>query len=299
MMIISAACAILILFCMPETYTPVLLQWKARRLRKADPVNSAALYAEHDKEDWSFHGIIHRTLYRPFYMLYKEPILVLVTLYISFIYGILYALFEAVPLVYIGKRGWGIGADGVAFIAVGLGSCLAAALNFRFSVRFASLIEKWKGFPPPEERLYGAMVAGPCLVIGVLLFGWTGQYPNIHWLAPAFGMLLVGTSVGLIFVSLMAYLVDVYLMYSASAMAANTMCRSAIAAAFPLFTVQMFTKLGINWASTLVACIGIVLLPSPFLFYKYGSRIRTGSTFAPCHDLRIAKELEAEGKILV
>ena len=115
------------------------------------------------------------------------------------------------PLVYIGKRGWGIGADGVAFIAVGLGSCLAAALNFRFSVRFASLIGKWKGFPPPEERLYGAMVAGPCLVIGVLLFGWTGQYPNIHWLAPAFGMVLVGTSVGLIFVSLMAYLVDVYL----------------------------------------------------------------------------------------
>ncbi|KIM73832.1 hypothetical protein PILCRDRAFT_828732 [Piloderma croceum F 1598] len=228
-----------------------------------------------------------------------EPILVLVTLYLSFIYGILYALFEAVPLVYIGKRGWGLGPDGVAFIAVGLGSCLAAALNFRFSVRFASLMEKWKGFPPPEERLYGAMVAGPCLVIGVLLFGWTGQYPNIHWLAPAFGLVLVGISVGLIFVSLMAYLVDVYLMYSASAMAANTMCRSAIAAAFPLFTVQMFTKLGINWASTLVACIGIVLLPSPFLFYKYGSRIRTGSTFAPCHDLRIAKELEAEGKILV
>ena len=100
-------------------------------------------------------------------------------------------------------------------------------------------------------------------------------------------------------------------------MAANTMCRSAIAAAFPLFTVQMFTKvhtafydipiftyqlnvqLVINWASTLVACIGIVLLPSPFLFYKYGSRIRTGSTFAPCNDLQIAKELEAEGKILV
>jgi MFS transporter, DHA1 family, multidrug resistance protein len=106
-------------------------------------------------------------------------------------------------------------------------------------------------------------------------------------------------------------------MYSASAMAANTMFRSAIAAVFPLFTVQMFTKvrtafhdmliftyqlnvqLGINWASTLVACIGIVLLPSPFLFYRYGSRIRTGSTFAPCIDLQIAKELEAEGQVLV
>lgn len=31
-------------------------------------------------------------------------------------------------------------------------------------------------------------------------------------------------------------------MYSASAFAANTILRSAVAAAFPLFVVQMFTK---------------------------------------------------------
>ena len=85
------------------------------------------------------------------------------------------AVFEAVPLVFIGKQGWG---DGLAFIVVGLGSCLdslAAALNFCFSARYTSLIEKWKGFPLPEERLYGTMIAGPCLVIGVFLFGWMGH----------------------------------------------------------------------------------------------------------------------------
>jgi len=95
------------------------------------------------------------------------------------------------------------------------------------------------------------------------------------------------------------------------------MCRSAVAASFPLFTVQMYTQvhhvriesdelsytnefffvqLGINWASTLMACIGLLLTPSPFLFYKYGARIRRGSTFAPCTDLKIAKELKAEGQ---
>jgi hypothetical protein len=76
-------------------------------------------------------------------------------------------------------------------------------------------------------------------------------------------------------------------MYGASAMAANTMFRSAIVAVFPLSTVQMFTEvhavfydmliftyqlnvqLSVNWASTLVvACIGIVLLPSPFLIRR-------------------------------
>jgi DHA1 family multidrug resistance protein-like MFS transporter len=93
-----------------------------------------------------------------------------------------------------------------------------------------------------------------------------------------------------------AYLVDTYLQYSASAFAANTFARSAVAAGFPLFTVQMFTKLGVGWACTILGIVGLVLSPSPFLFYKYGPRIRARSTFAPCVDLRIAKELEAEEK---
>jgi MFS transporter, DHA1 family, multidrug resistance protein len=107
MMIATAVCGILMTFFMPETYTPVLLQWKvssalqrtrfyvnllqARRLRMTDPVKNAAVYSEHDKEDWSLYGVINRTLFRPFFMLYREPILVFVTLYLSFIYGILYA----------------------------------------------------------------------------------------------------------------------------------------------------------------------------------------------------------------
>lgn len=37
-----------------------------------------------------------------------------------------------------------------------------------------------------------------------------------------------------------AYVLDAYLMYAASAFAANTMIRSGVAAAFPLFTTQMF-----------------------------------------------------------
>lgn len=36
-----------------------------------------------------------------------------------------------------------------------------------------------------------------------------------------------------------SYLVDTYLMYTASAFAANTMVRSSMGAAFPLFTTQM------------------------------------------------------------
>jgi hypothetical protein len=70
--------------------------------------------------------------------------------------------------------------------------------------------------------------------------------------------------------------------------------RSLVGAAFPLFSTQMFVNLGINWAGTLLGGIALILTPIPFLFYKYGSRIRTKSCFAPCVDLKVAKFLEEE-----
>jgi len=140
------------------------------------------------------------------------------------------------------------------------------------------------------------MIGSPILVIGIFWLGWTGQYANIPWYVPALSTIILGAGISLIFMSFLSYLVDTYLMYSASALSANTAIRSAVAAAFPLFTVQLFTNLGVNWACTLIGCIALLFLPSPFLFYKYGARIRAHSKFAPCIDLQVAAELENEKK---
>ena len=40
--------------------------------------------------------------------------------------------------------------------------------------------------------------------------------------------------------------------------------------------------MGIKWAATLIAGILFLLAVFPFIFYKYGPRIRSGSRFAPC-----------------
>ncbi|KAH9017204.1 hypothetical protein EDB84DRAFT_1235756, partial [Lactarius hengduanensis] len=74
-----------------------------------------------------------------------------------------------------------------------------------------------------------------------------------------------------------SYLLDTYQTYSASAIAGQMIIRSLTGAVFPLFTTQMFVNVGINWASTLLGAIAVLLVPMPFLFYKYGSHIRTRS----------------------
>lgn len=83
-------------------------------------------------------------------------------------------------------------------------------------------------------------------------------------------------------------------MYAASALAANTIMRSAVGAAFPLFTTKMYEGMGVEWASTLIAGVALLLAPIPFLFYKYGARIRGSSKFAPCIDLKIAAAIAEE-----
>jgi hypothetical protein len=91
MMIFAGVCTTIMIVLLPETYSPVILQNKAKRLRKEDPIGSKQLYAEHEKQDWSFKGVINRTLFRPFKMLAMEPILLLITIYVAIVYGLLYA----------------------------------------------------------------------------------------------------------------------------------------------------------------------------------------------------------------
>lgn len=56
--------------------------------------------------------------------------------------------------------------------------------------------------------------------------------------------------------------------------------RGALAAAFPLFGIQMYERLGFDWATALLAFVTLVMLPFPYLFFRYGKRIRAKSRFA-------------------
>lgn len=81
---------------------------------------------------------------------------------------------------------------------------------------------------------------------------------------------------------------------AASAIAANTFCRSVLAASFPLFSRQMFNNMGIQWAATLLGCVATALVPIPVIFYLYGKRLRMRSRFAPILELDEAAHVPRE-----
>ena len=139
-MIYSGVCLFLIYFVVPETCAPVLLKWKAMELRRADPVGNKNVYAEHERGDWSAKGVARRTVFRAAEMVLKEKILVLVTIYLSFVYGLLYAcecprtpsilaltesrsvVFEVLPIVFVEKRHFSVQQLGLIYICMFLAS---------------------------------------------------------------------------------------------------------------------------------------------------------------------------------
>lgn len=86
------------------------------------------------------------------------------------------------------------------------------------------------------------------------------------------------------FSGVFTFLVDVYPLYAASALAANSFVRSSFAAGFPLFSAALYDRLGYQWASTLLAFLTVLMAPFPVLFFVYGKRIRGNSRFATVHN---------------
>ena len=109
--------------------------------------------------------------------------------------------------------------------------------------------------------------------------------------------LFTGFGIFSIFLSLLNYIVDAYLMFAASAIAANTFMRSIFGGIFPLFATYMFDGMGIEWAATLLGCVALVLVPMPIVFYMFGKKIRGKSKFAPAPDIAQDKRRDEEARI--
>lgn len=81
--------------------------------------------------------------------------------------------------------------------------------------------------------------------------------------------------------TIQVYLVDVYTLYSASALAAATILRSLFGAFFPLAGPPLYKALGLGWGNTMLAFVAVALIPIPFLFIRYGEKIRRNPRYQP------------------
>ncbi|KAI8980640.1 MFS general substrate transporter [Trametes punicea] len=230
----TGGCLMLIVFTLPETYEPVLLVQRAQMLRKetGDPRYWAPL--EKQAIALAPPGRLRSMKRR-----------------LSFIYGVMYLLFEAYPIVFTEGHGFNAGISGLMFLPIFIGA----------SPRYVELVREFAPNPvPPEYR------TEPCM-------------------APLIAGLPMGFAIESLFMGLLTYTIDSYLFVAASALSALTIVRSFFGAGFPLLATQMYEKLNPRWATTLLGCIAVMMAPTPFVLRAYGRKLRKSNKFAPTGDL--------------
>ena len=92
-LIVAGAVYALMVLTVPETYAPTILLKRARRLRKE--TGDATYVTEQELDTRPLGERLQVYIFRPFQLLTREIIVILVTLYMSVLYGLLYMFFIA------------------------------------------------------------------------------------------------------------------------------------------------------------------------------------------------------------
>lgn len=155
---------LIIAIFLPETYAPVLLRRRAAKLAQL----TGDIYLSKTDIDRKGTPSLFRTLStalsRPWTLLFTEPIVLLLNIYMAIIYGTLYMLFAAYPIVFQEIRGWNQGIGGPPFLGVLVGTLAAAVYNFLEHKRYRAKIMTKK--PAPEDRLPPSMIGAIAAPIG-------------------------------------------------------------------------------------------------------------------------------------
>lgn len=197
--------------------------------------------------------------------------------YVAIVYGILYLCFVAYPIAFQTERGWSPGIGGLAFVGIGIGVLVVIASEplFRKVVNMHRK-DPETGEVSPEAMTIVVIFGAILLAVGQLWFAWTCQ-PSVHWVVPILAGLPFGAGNACVFIYASSYIARSYGIYTASALSGNMFFRILIGACLPLAGPSMYSKLGLNWASTLLGLVEAACISIPVVFYFYGHRIRKAS----------------------
>lgn len=223
-------------FFMPESRSTILMDKRAKHLRKTGEDTNVYGPDEVKKPRISGHEVMI-TWIRPFEMFIKEPIVLSLSLLSGFSDALIFTFQEGFNPVY---KQWGFGPNGVAlaFLPILIGYIIAYVSYFPFIIKDKRVIaQKGPDALPPEHRLYWLLYLAPLETIGLFGFAWTSLGPEygIPWIAPMIFSSCIAIANYAIYMSTIDYMVASYGVYSASASGGNGFARDFLAGIAALY----------------------------------------------------------------
>ncbi|PLN79116.1 MFS general substrate transporter [Aspergillus taichungensis] len=274
--LICGGAALIALFFIKETYAPAIL--RRRCLAKQKQTGDMRWWTRYDDQrDKGWWQIMQTNLSRPLIMAVFEPICLFWNLYIGIIYSVLFLCFVGYPIVYQELRGWEPGLAGLGYCGIGAGVALAVSAEPLLRRLIAAHPrDPATGQVAPEATVCVICIGSVLIPIGELWFSWTAR-PPVHWISPILAGVPFGFGNGLVFIYTTYYLAGSYGIYAASALAGNSVVRYFFGGVLPLAGSKMYHAMGVHWAGTMLGLVEVFLIPIPFVFYRYGGRIRRRS----------------------
>lgn len=175
----------LVLF-QPETYSQLILKWKAHHFRAH--TGNKAFRSEMELERTAILSRMSLACLREFQLTAHEPIILLISLYMTIIYIVLFTFFDGYEYIFTDVHDLSQGLTNITWVAMYTGIMLVGLLvplvyrwtKREFSAASASAIQE-KGEEEgkkhvhhrPENRLWFAMMGAPFIPIGLFWMGWT------------------------------------------------------------------------------------------------------------------------------
>lgn len=169
------------LFLQQETYGPVILVSKASELRRL--TRNWGIHAKQEEVEVDLKELAVKNISRPLRILFTEPIVLVITVYMSFIYGLLYLNLTAYQLVFAGVYGFSPGVAGLPYIALIIGVAIGFLCVVFLNKDYVKRLEANNNVPVPEWRLFLVMPGGIIFAAGLFWFGWGGYQSDVHWVS--------------------------------------------------------------------------------------------------------------------
>lgn len=293
--VLAIICEVLFFTLLRETYKIPILQRKAARLRKETQDESVKCAWEAEAAGSALYWSSLRTsIKRPILMTWDSSVLQIMSLYGCIIFTFYYVVATTLPGILREIYGFSPALIGFSFLSFskiqspmsnavlifpGIGATGGIIVCSVFLDRTYMLLGSSRGvIPRPEYRLPFLVVGAVFMPVTVALYGWA---PYAHWTVYLLqlAIALLGFFLLLISVSLAAYVVDAFGLYSASAMTTVLITRCLGGTLLPLAIPPLTNSMGLGYGFLVLAAICLVMIPLPIAVMRYGPRWRQNSMY--------------------
>lgn len=136
-----------------------------------------------------------------------------------------------------------------------------------------------KGVGHPEFRLPIAIIGAFTLPLAVAAYGWSAEL-RLPLVCLLFSTCFMGVALMLAMIPVMAYVVDAFGLYSASAMTGVIVMRCLMGTFLPLTTAPLVEMFGWGWGFMVLAGFSLLLAPISVLMLRYGAYWRRFSKYS-------------------